>query len=291
MEKITINDIANSKNFDVTIQKMSTAINTPVQILDINFAPLKKELKSLFVNYEIKDTDTKMKYEKEITEALKAAEIKKGIKEIRVFDKLILKAFPIIIEEELLGYGVVGPIRLFKEARDEDKTILISEIGCSDKNSRDIISSLCVCTPENIFTYADFVSTLIHILFDVPGSAVACESNVNSSASVTESTHALNSLFKRELVQLKNTVEAVNDIKFIATNTKILGFNASIEAARAKESGKGFGVIAQEIRNISDSSANSAKKIEKVSKELKKISGEVEEHLAVISKAVGVSEE
>ncbi|MDN5378322.1 MAG: methyl-accepting chemotaxis protein [Clostridiales bacterium] len=44
-------------------------------------------------------------------------------------------------------------------------------------------------------------------------------------------------------------------------NTRILGFNASIEASRAKESGKGFGVIAQEVRSLADVSKSSADKI------------------------------
>ena len=45
-------------------------------------------------------------------------------------------------------------------------------------------------------------------------------------------------------------------------NTRILGFNAYIEAARAKEYGKSFGVITQEIRDLADRSKESADKIE-----------------------------
>ena len=45
-------------------------------------------------------------------------------------------------------------------------------------------------------------------------------------------------------------------------NTRILGFNAYIEAARAKEYGKSFGVITQEIRDLADKSKESADKIE-----------------------------
>lgn len=55
---------------------------------------------------------------------------------------------------------------------------------------------------------------------------------------------------------------AANVIQNIVMNTRILGFNASIEASRAKESGKGFGVIAQEVRSLADTSKISADEIE-----------------------------
>ena len=62
--------------------------------------------------------------------------------------------------------------------------------------------------------------------------------------------------------EVKTTNETVKVIKDIALNTRILGFNASIEASKAKESGKGFGVIAQEVRSLADTSKSSADKIE-----------------------------
>lgn len=60
--------------------------------------------------------------------------------------------------------------------------------------------------------------------------------------------------------------EQINDvlslIKQIADQTKMLGLNASIEAARAGDAGRGFGVVAEEIRKLSDESRNTASKIQ-----------------------------
>ncbi len=72
----------------------------------------------------------------------------------------------------------------------------------------------------------------------------------------------LESIAGKSVTEVKSTKETIKVIQDVAMNTRILGFNAYIEAARAKEYGKSFGVITQEIRDLADKSKESADKIE-----------------------------
>ena len=71
-----------------------------------------------------------------------------------------------------------------------------------------------------------------------------------------------------DAIKDSSSVEQVNglteEILSISSQTNLLALNASIEAARAGEAGKGFAVVADEIRQLADSSRETANSIQEI---------------------------
>ena len=126
---------------------------------------------------------------------------------------------------------------------------LAEEVFANTENSRQIASD----TLTIAYTGNDAVNDSINAIKEIEKSMIYARDVVNN----------LNNKSKR----INDMLKVINKISY---NTNLLALNASIEAARAGEAGRGFSVVANEVKKLADSSAESAGQISQVIKEDRK---------------------
>ncbi|MEC3606133.1 methyl-accepting chemotaxis protein [Bacillus glycinifermentans] len=93
---------------------------------------------------------------------------------------------------------------------------------------------------------------------------------VGQMNSIDRSVKQAESVVKGLEAKSKDITSILRVINGIADQTNLLALNAAIEAARAGESGRGFSVVAEEVRKLAAQSAGSAKEIEDLIQEIVK---------------------
>jgi len=145
----------------------------------------------------------------------------------------------------------------------------------NEDNGTEIVATLGFVTPKKVaFQLREISENVENGLTDI---SKAIEQLAISASEIHVNEQQLNSNIKEILVLSEEINEVSTFIKKIANETKMLGLNASIEAARAGEEGKGFSVVAQEIRKLSDQSISTVPRIKKLTDDIKAKVGEVSE--------------
>lgn len=85
------------------------------------------------------------------------------------------------------------------------------------------------------------------------------------SKSATEGINKMGIVMNENLGSINDIVDKIQVVNDIAYQTNILALNASVEAARAGEAGRGFSVVANEVRNLAENSKSAADDIKNLS--------------------------
>ncbi len=96
---------------------------------------------------------------------------------------------------------------------------------------------------------------------------------------VREAFANVNQLGKQLSEKIETIMEIVDTVEDIAGQTNLLSLNASIEAARSSDNGRGFTVVAEEVRELAEESQQA---VETIRKNL----GEFTEHVETLSSSI-----
>ncbi|MCV6624393.1 MAG: methyl-accepting chemotaxis protein [Cellvibrionaceae bacterium] len=107
----------------------------------------------------------------------------------------------------------------------------------------------------------------------------------NLSSDITAAANVISSLQQ----DVENVSGILDVIKVIAEQTNLLALNAAIEAARAGEQGRGFAVVADEVRTLASKTQDSTQEIQQLIEKLELASNEAVNVMSSSQQQVGLN--
>ncbi len=177
--------------------------------------------------------------------------------------------------KQLIEHALLMTAQVADQANNLNKTA---------QSNRDAVTYQQQETEQISISMKDMVSAVSEVAANTQhtsDTASSAQSQANQGKSVVDTTVATIGDLAREIEDSVKHINRVNEdsdeisqalveIKAIADQTNLLALNAAIEAARAGEQGRGFAVVADEVRSLSQRTQKSTVEIESMIDKLQK---------------------